>query len=52
VVVEARGHNLTSAATRYENAYCRVMRLAHGKIVDIIEYADTQLMATALRDPG
>jgi len=52
VVVEARGRNVTSAGTRYENAYCWVMRLAHGKIVDIIEYADTQLMATALRDPG
>ncbi|HEY0454553.1 nuclear transport factor 2 family protein [Actinophytocola sp.] len=51
VVVEAQGRNTTKAGVRYHNAYCWVCRLTDGKLVELTEYADTQLIASALRAP-
>lgn len=52
VVVEGRGRNLTKAGQPYENTYCWVCRLADGKLTELTEYADTQLIATVLNDPA
>ena len=52
VVVEGRGHNRTRAGAAYENSYCWVIRLRDSKMLEITEYADTQLIATALQAPG
>lgn len=52
VVVEARGRNSTTAGVRYHNEYCMVFRIEAGQVRDVTEYADTQLMASALQAPG
>jgi ketosteroid isomerase-like protein len=36
----------------YNNNYCYVCRLADGKLRELTEYCDTQLIATALAPPG
>jgi ketosteroid isomerase-like protein len=48
VVVEARGSNTTVAGLSYDNTYCFVLRLADGKVSEVTEYADTQLVAAVL----
>lgn len=52
VVVEGRGRNTTTDGVRYHNSYCWVCRVAGGKVHELTEYADTQLIATALRAPN
>jgi ketosteroid isomerase-like protein len=51
VVVEGRGRNSTTAGVRYHNEYCWVFRLDGGLVRELTEYADTQLIASALRAP-
>jgi ketosteroid isomerase-like protein len=51
VVVEAQGRNSTKDGARYHNTYCFVCRLRDGQLVELTEYADTQLVATVLRAP-
>ena len=51
VVIEARGAVTTKTGVPYNNNYCWVCRVANGKVQELIEYADTALMATALGDP-
>jgi ketosteroid isomerase-like protein len=51
VVVEGRGRNSTVAGVRYHNQYCWVFRLADGRVRELTEYADTQLIASALQAP-
>jgi uncharacterized protein len=48
VVVEARGDNVTKAGVRYDNDYCLVFRLEHGKIKEVREYCDSVLTEKAL----
>jgi ketosteroid isomerase-like protein len=48
VVVEARGNNTTKAGVPYNNSYCFVIRLAEGKLQEITEYMDTELVSSAL----
>jgi ketosteroid isomerase-like protein len=48
VVVEASGEMTTKAGVRYENEYCLVYRLEHGKIVEIREYLDSALCEAVL----
>ncbi|MGO9361826.1 MAG: nuclear transport factor 2 family protein [Xanthobacteraceae bacterium] len=50
VVVEARGHNRTRAGKPYNNAYCYVVRLRDGKLSELTEYLDTELVTAALGD--
>lgn len=51
VVVEAKGHNNTTTAGKpYNNTYCFVFRVAGGKLQEVIEYMDTQLVVEALSD--
>jgi len=48
VVVEARGSNVTKAGKAYDNAYCFVFRVEGGKLMDVTEYLDTELVTSAL----
>ena len=50
VVVEARGNNTTKSGKPYNNTYCFVIRLAEGKMREITEYMDTELVTEALGD--
>lgn len=52
VVVEARGSNTTKAGMPYNNSYCFVFRLSAGKLQEVTEYLDTELVTAALGDPG
>ncbi len=52
VVVECRGRVTTKAGKPYNNAYCYVCRMAGGKMRELTEYLDTELVATALADPA
>ena len=52
VVVECRGRVTTKAGKPYNNAYCYVCRVAGGKMRELTEYLDTELVATALADPA
>lgn len=51
VVVEARGDNMTKAGKPYRNTYCMVYRLAGGKLKEVTEHMDTQLVAAVLGAP-
>ena len=44
VVVEARGNATTKTGRPYNNKYCLVFRLEDGKIREVIEYMDTNLV--------
>jgi ketosteroid isomerase-like protein len=48
VVVECRGHVTTKAGIPYNNTYCYVCRLAKGKLQELTEYLDTELVTAAL----
>jgi ketosteroid isomerase-like protein len=52
VVVEARGDNVTKAGRRYDNSYCFIFRIAGGKLAEVTEYMDTELVTAALGTPG
>lgn len=51
VVVLARGNNQTVQGQPYKNEYCMVCRLQDGKLVELIEYLDTELVTAVLGDP-
>jgi ketosteroid isomerase-like protein len=51
VVVQATGHNTTASGAKYENSYCWVIRMLDGKMIELTEYTDTQLIASVLKDP-
>lgn len=46
VVVEARGKATTKTGQPYNNKYCWVFRLEDGKVKEVTEYMDTQLVVT------
>jgi ketosteroid isomerase-like protein len=52
VVVEAQGRNTTKAGAPYNNNYCYVFHVAHGKLQAMTEYLDTELVTRALGAPG
>jgi uncharacterized protein len=52
VVVEARGCVTTKAGKPYNNGYCLIYRIAGGKIREITEYLDTELVTAVLGQPG
>jgi ketosteroid isomerase-like protein len=51
VVVEAEGKVTTKGGKRYDNAYCFVLRLADGRLRELTEYLDTELVTAALEPP-
>ncbi|HMB23098.1 MAG: nuclear transport factor 2 family protein [Chloroflexota bacterium] len=44
IVVEGLGNNRTPNGREYNNRYCWVMRISAGKIVELKEYMDTDLV--------
>lgn len=52
VVVEAQGHNTTREGVPYNNRYCFVIHMREGKMHELIEYFDTDLVIQALGDPA
>jgi ketosteroid isomerase-like protein len=51
VVIESRGDVTTKAGKPYRNTYCYVCRLRAGKIIELTEYCDTELLTSALDPP-
>ena len=51
VVIEAEGRNTTRDGVAYNNTYCWVCRLEDGKVKEMTEYLDTELVTAALKDP-
>jgi uncharacterized protein len=53
VVVECRGHATTHAGLRYDQQYCYVCTFTpDGRLLRLIEYADTALMQKVLGSPA
>lgn len=48
VAVECQGKVMTRTGKRYDNRYCWVCRVEGGRLKEVIEYMDTQLVATVL----
>lgn len=51
VVVECRGRVTTKTGKPYNNTYCYVIRLAGGRMQELMEYLDTALLETTLGEP-
>jgi ketosteroid isomerase-like protein len=51
VVVEARGEVMTKAGQAYNQTYCYVLLFAEGRVRELTEYLDTDLVNQVLRDP-
>jgi ketosteroid isomerase-like protein len=51
VVIESRGDVITKSGKPYRNTYCYVCRIDGGRIREVTEYCDTQLVANALAPP-
>jgi uncharacterized protein len=50
VVVEAHGSNTTKSGKPYNNRYCFVFRVSEGKLKEVTEYLDTELVSSALAE--
>ena len=48
VVIQCQGHVTTKAGAPYNNSYCYVCRLFDGKLQELTEYLDTELVNSAL----
>jgi ketosteroid isomerase-like protein len=48
VVVQARGQSTTKQGRAYNNEYCFVYRMNGGRIEEVTEYLDTQMVVDAL----
>jgi ketosteroid isomerase-like protein len=51
VVVEAQGSNTTKTGKPYNNRYCFVFRVSGGKLQEVTEYLDTELVTATFGDP-
>ncbi len=51
VVIESRGDATTKTGKPYQNSYCLVFRLEGGKVRELSEYCDTELLTAALAPP-
>ena len=49
VVVESRGENALRDGRSYNNKYCWVCRFAEGKLQELHEYMDTELVTVTFR---
>ena len=47
VAMQARGKSATKTGKSYDNTYCQVFRLANGKVQEVTEYLDTELVTSA-----
>ena len=47
VAMQGRGNSRTKAGGTYNNTYCQVFRIANGKVQEVTEYLDTELVTSA-----
>ena len=47
VAMQARGKSTTKAGKSYNNTYCQVFRIVNGKVQQVTEYRDTELVTAA-----
>ncbi|MGH7960357.1 MAG: nuclear transport factor 2 family protein [Candidatus Binatia bacterium] len=47
VVMQAHGKATTKTGKPYNNTYCHVFRIANGKVQEVTEYLDTELITSA-----
>jgi uncharacterized protein len=47
VAMQARGDSRTKSGGTYNNTYCQVFRIADGKVQEVTEYLDTELVTKA-----
>jgi uncharacterized protein len=47
VAMQARGKATTKAGKSYNNTYCQVFRIVNGKVQEVTEYLDTELVTSA-----
>ena len=47
VAMQALGKSNTKSGGTYNNTYCQVFRLANGKVQEVTEYLDTELVTRA-----
>lgn len=47
VVMQGRGESMTNSGKAYNNTYAQIFRLADGKVQQVTEYLDTELVNTA-----
>lgn len=47
VAMQAHGKALSKNGRRYDNTYCHVFRIANGKVQEVTEYLDTELVTSA-----
>lgn len=52
VVVEARGNNTPKKGLPYNNTYCFVFRISDGKVKELTEYMDTELVTAGWTTPN
>jgi uncharacterized protein len=52
VVIECHGKVTTKAGKPYNQTYCYVCRLVDGKVRELTEYLDTELVSAALGPPA
>jgi ketosteroid isomerase-like protein len=48
VAMQARGRATSRSGRPYNNTYCIVARIADGKVKEMTDYADTELVTSAL----
>ena len=51
VAVQGQGENMTRDGRRYDNTYCWIFAFRGGQVTAVTEYADTELMRSALGEP-
>jgi len=47
VAMQARGKSTTKSGKSYNNTYCQVFHIAGGKVQEVTEYLDTELVTSA-----
>jgi len=52
VVMQARGRATARSGKPYNNTYCIVCRIVDGKVKEMIDYVDTELITSALGAQG
>jgi ketosteroid isomerase-like protein len=52
VVIECRGKVTTKSGKPYNQTYCYVCRVTDGKMRELTEYLDTEVVTAALDPPG
>src|SRR5581483_7160554 len=47
VAMQAHGNSKTKSGGTYNNTYCQIFRIANGKVQEMTEYLDTELVTKA-----